>query len=99
MFIVTVKSIDADSLALPTLYGKTTLQNYNFSVNPQGEGAKIFFFQWVIKCQRVVVLIGHYGDQLEMRTMNELELRKAQILNFNIPRNAIQCTTSPDRLQ
>ena len=35
MFIVTVKSIDADSFALPTLYGKTTLQNYNFSVNPQ----------------------------------------------------------------
>ena len=35
MFIVTVKSIDADSFALPTLYGKTTLQNYNFSTNPQ----------------------------------------------------------------
>ena len=38
MFIVTVKSIDADSLALPTLYGKTTQQSYNFSTNPQGEG-------------------------------------------------------------
>ena len=36
MFIVTVKSIDADSFALPTLYGKTTSQNYNFSMNPQG---------------------------------------------------------------
>ena len=35
MFIVTIKSIDADSFALPTLYGKTTLQNYNFSMNPQ----------------------------------------------------------------
>ena len=44
MFIVTVKSIDADSLALPTLYGKTTLQNYNFSTNPQGEGRKCFSF-------------------------------------------------------
>ena len=31
MFIVTVKNIDVDSFALPTLYGKTTLQNYNFS--------------------------------------------------------------------
>ena len=31
MFIVTVKSIDADSFALPTLYGKTMLQNYIFS--------------------------------------------------------------------
>ena len=43
MFIVTVKSIDADSFALPTLYGKTTLQNYNFSGNPQ-EVRWIFFF-------------------------------------------------------
>ena len=43
MFIVTVKSIDADSFALPTLYGKTTLQNYNFSGNPQ-EDRRIFFF-------------------------------------------------------
>ena len=31
MSIVTVKSIDADSFALPTLYGKTMLQNYIFS--------------------------------------------------------------------
>jgi hypothetical protein len=38
MFIVTVKSIDVDSFALPTLYGKTMLQNYNFSTNPQGDG-------------------------------------------------------------
>ena len=35
MFIVTVKNIDVDSFALPTLYGKTTLQKYNFSVNLQ----------------------------------------------------------------
>ena len=35
MFIVTVKNIDVDSFALPTLYGKTTLQKYNFSMNPQ----------------------------------------------------------------
>ena len=42
MFIVTVKSIDADSFALPTLYGKTTLQNYNFSMNPQGMRENLF---------------------------------------------------------
>ena len=39
MFIVTVKSIDADSHALPMLYSKTTLQNYNFSMNPQEDAA------------------------------------------------------------
>ena len=44
MFIVTVKSIDADSFALPTLYGKTTLQKYNFSVNPQDS---FFLFDFV----------------------------------------------------
>ena len=43
MFIVTVKSIDADSFALPTLYGKTTLQNYNFE--PARERRKFFRFQ------------------------------------------------------
>ena len=45
MFIVTVKSIDADSFALPTLYGKTTSQNYNFSTNPQGHKGKFFLLQ------------------------------------------------------
>jgi len=45
MFIVTVKSIDADSFALPTLYGKTTLQNYNFSMNPQVHKGKFFRLQ------------------------------------------------------
>ena len=42
MYIVTVKNIDVDSFALPTLYGKTTLQKYNFSMNPQED--KLFFF-------------------------------------------------------
>ena len=42
MFIVTVKSIDADSFASPALYGETTVQNYNFSKNPQGY-ARFFF--------------------------------------------------------
>ena len=42
MFIVTVKNIDVDSFALPTLYGKTTLQKYIFSVNPQED--RLFFF-------------------------------------------------------
>ena len=44
MFIVTVKNIDVDSFALPTLYGKTTLQKYIFSVNPQ-EGRLFFLFR------------------------------------------------------
>ena len=43
MFIVTVKNIDVDSFALPTLYGKTMLQKYNFSVNLQ-EDRPFFFF-------------------------------------------------------
>ena len=45
MFIVTVKSIDADSFALPTLYGKTMLQKYDFSTNPQGVGCDFCFRQ------------------------------------------------------
>jgi hypothetical protein len=44
MFIVTVKSIDADSFASPALYGETTMQKYNFSFNPQG-GAGFFYFR------------------------------------------------------
>jgi len=48
MLIVTVKNIDADSFALPTLYGKTTLQNYKIFPNPQGG--------MLISCFIVVVL-------------------------------------------
>ena len=44
MFIVTVKNIDVDSFALPTLYGKTTVQKYYFSLNPQ-EDRWFFFFR------------------------------------------------------
>ena len=44
MFIVTVKSIDVDSFALPTLYGKTTLQKYNYFMNLQeGKLTKSFY--------------------------------------------------------
>ena len=44
MFIVTVKSIDVDSFALPTLYGKTTLQKYYFSVNPQEDEENLLVY-------------------------------------------------------
>ena len=50
MFIVTVKNIDVDRFALPTLYGKTTPQKYNFSVNLQ-EDRPFFFF-----CRAAVAL-------------------------------------------
>ncbi|MBR1512853.1 MAG: hypothetical protein IJ622_01020 [Bacteroidales bacterium] len=48
MFIVTVKNIDVDSLALPTLYGKTTLQNYNFFMSPQGAWLIFLFFLFFV---------------------------------------------------
>ena len=57
MFIVTVKNIDVDSFALPTLYGKTTLQNYNFSVNPQ-EDRRIFFFCRAAAALSFIVLLS-----------------------------------------
>ena len=54
MLIVTVKNIDVDSFALPTLYGKTTLQNYNFFVNLQ-EDRQIFFFCCAVALSFIVL--------------------------------------------
>ena len=70
MFIVTIKSIDADSFALPTLYGKTTLQNYNFSTNPQGVGCyfcfRLFFVgrgsHHLLACRRLACIIVGRGS-------------------------------------
>lgn len=64
MFIVTVKSIDADSFALPTLYGKTTLQKYNFSVNPQEDGCFFSFLPRLsshVMPARACAAAGIYG--------------------------------------
>ncbi len=66
MFIVTVKSIDVDSLALPTLYGKTTLQNYDFSAKP-ARGWQIFLFSAGVHtaCLTVAVVPSGLGLTLE----------------------------------